>query len=107
MLSAICRPLAEPMRATYLSISVSMRLAVRPVSSIECGSAGRKTSSLKIEESRLPTAPEGEEPMEESVELPDIVPAVIIVMLRKDGKPRACPRQGQVAPPRSLGRKEV
>jgi hypothetical protein len=31
-----------------------MRLAVKPVSSIECGSAGRKASSFKIDASKLP-----------------------------------------------------
>src|SRR5678815_281005 len=77
-LSAICRPLAEPMSETYLSISVSMMLDVSPVSSIECGSAGRKASSFKMEDSKLPAAPVAEEVSDPSV------PAVIIVMLRKD-----------------------
>src|SRR5262245_42777889 len=53
MLSAICRPLADPIISTYLRIKLSMIVAVSPVSSIALGSAGRKLSSERIEASRL------------------------------------------------------
>src|SRR5262245_17255037 len=53
MLSAICRPQADPIISTYLRIKFSMIVAVSPVSSIVLGSAGRKLSSERIEASRL------------------------------------------------------
>src|SRR4029079_19597661 len=53
MLSAICRPQAEPIISTYLRIKFSMIVPVSPVSSIVLGSAGRKLSSERIEASRL------------------------------------------------------
>src|SRR5438477_11626145 len=56
MLSAICRPAADPIISTYLKIRFSMTAAVSPVSSIDLGSAGRKLSSERIEASRLPEA---------------------------------------------------
>src|SRR5688500_4795358 len=48
-LSAICRPLAEPMTITYFSSRFSITVAVRPVSPIVRGSLGRKASSDKID----------------------------------------------------------
>src|SRR2546423_15675344 len=54
MLSAICRPLAEPISKIYFRIKFSMTAAVRPVSSIVFGSAGRNVSSERIEASKLP-----------------------------------------------------
>ena len=41
MLSAICRPLAEPISPRNLSISVSIMPGVRPVSSRERGGVGQ------------------------------------------------------------------
>src|SRR5436190_23814878 len=94
-LSAICRPQAEPISDTYLSISVSMRLEVRPVSSIECGSAGRNASSFRIDASKLPEAPGVVELL---VSEPASVPAVIIAMLRKDQTLASVRIRGQTAP---------
>src|SRR5687767_14207208 len=54
MLSAICRPEAEPISSTYLKIRFSISDAVSPVSSMLLGSAGRKLSSERIEASKLP-----------------------------------------------------
>src|SRR5438094_7553650 len=54
MLSAICRPLAEPINRIYLRSRFSTTAAVRPVSSIVLGSAGRNVSSERIEASKLP-----------------------------------------------------
>src|ERR1041384_7621792 len=79
------------MSITYLRSRVSMMLDVRPVSSTDRGSAGRKASSFKIDASRPPPPVRPAVPVDE---LPETVPTDIKGTLRRTGKSGPRGRRG-------------